>query len=304
MSTASTLFIYTESATHAGTGSGLGAVDLPIQREKTTGYPIIQGSGVKGALRSAYRPLVSEKDWNIVFGPEDRPEYAGAAAFGDAKLLAFPVRSAQGVMAWATSVDLLARFLRDTSIDGAHAIERGPQSGIPHSEALVTSDSLQAGERVLLEEYLYTAVKSAEAQNWADWLARNALPDTKSYREYYQRAFFERFLVLPVEDLRDFALYATEVVTRVKIDGATKTVVGRALFTQELLPADALLYVPVQAYQTHAKDYAGSSFEPEQERGPDAVFTWLRQHLPARIQIGGDETVGRGFVALRWGGEA
>ena len=46
------LFIFAETPLHAGTGSGLGAVDLPIQRERSTGYPIVQASGLKGALRS------------------------------------------------------------------------------------------------------------------------------------------------------------------------------------------------------------------------------------------------------------
>ena len=46
------LFLYVETPLHAGTGRGLGAVDLPIQRDRTTGYPIIQASSVKGALRA------------------------------------------------------------------------------------------------------------------------------------------------------------------------------------------------------------------------------------------------------------
>jgi CRISPR-associated protein Cmr4 len=46
------LFIYVETPLHAGTGHGLGAVDLPIQRERTTGYPIVQASSLKGRLRA------------------------------------------------------------------------------------------------------------------------------------------------------------------------------------------------------------------------------------------------------------
>ncbi|NOG48211.1 MAG: hypothetical protein HND48_01265 [Chloroflexi bacterium] len=41
------LFMYTESALHAGTGASVSAVDLPIQRETNTQYPMVQGSGVK-----------------------------------------------------------------------------------------------------------------------------------------------------------------------------------------------------------------------------------------------------------------
>ena len=39
------------SPVHAGAGSATGAVDLPIQRERHTGWPHIQASGIKGAFR-------------------------------------------------------------------------------------------------------------------------------------------------------------------------------------------------------------------------------------------------------------
>jgi CRISPR-associated protein Cmr4 len=50
---AAMLFLYTETPLHAGSGTSLGIVDLPIQRERTTGYPMIQASGLKGCLRDA-----------------------------------------------------------------------------------------------------------------------------------------------------------------------------------------------------------------------------------------------------------
>lgn len=304
MSEAYPLFIYTETSTHAGTGAGLGAIDLPIQREKTTGYPIIQGSGVKGALRSQCNG--SKEDISIVFGPENLPEYAGAATFGDARLLAFPVRSAQGVTAWATSVDLLARFVRETVpiADQPPLHAQGPQSSPLNSQIFVSSSAVVADNRVLLEEYLYNAIQDETTTMWGEWLAYYALPNTKAYNEYYKRAFAERFMILPNEDLRDFALYATEVITRVKLDSSTKTVVDGALFTQELLPADTLLYVPVQAYQARAEDFAGTSFEDRHHRSAGSILQWLGANLPQRMQIGGDETIGKGFVALSWGGGA
>ncbi len=49
----SMLYLYVETPLHAGVGSGLSSIDLPIQRERTTQYPMIQGSGIKGKLRAA-----------------------------------------------------------------------------------------------------------------------------------------------------------------------------------------------------------------------------------------------------------
>ena len=53
MTTSNALFtLVAETSIHAGASESEGAVDLPIQREKHTGWPCIYGSGMKGALRA------------------------------------------------------------------------------------------------------------------------------------------------------------------------------------------------------------------------------------------------------------
>lgn len=111
-----TLYLYTETPLHAGVGSGLSSIDLPIQRERATQYPMIQGSGIKGKLRASleesHNSLV-----DIVFGPPSSngtgSDHAGALVTGDARILLFPVRSLNGVFAYTTSYDVLSRFRRD-----------------------------------------------------------------------------------------------------------------------------------------------------------------------------------------------
>src|SRR5581483_2232234 len=77
------LFIYVETPLHAGSGRGLGAVDLPIQRERTTNYPIVQASSLKGRMRGEARTKtkdnpseeesaqgwLSKKEFLAIFGP-------------------------------------------------------------------------------------------------------------------------------------------------------------------------------------------------------------------------------------------
>lgn len=46
------LYLYVETPLHAGSGTSLGIVDLPIQRERVTHYPIVQSSSIKGKLRA------------------------------------------------------------------------------------------------------------------------------------------------------------------------------------------------------------------------------------------------------------
>src|SRR4051794_18608918 len=109
----SMLYLYVETPLHAGVGSGLSSIDLPIQRERTTQYPTLQGSGIKGKLRATLegdRKQLSDQEKIIVdtlFGPpsdetkDSNNDHAGALIFGDARLLLFPIRSLNGVFAYA-----------------------------------------------------------------------------------------------------------------------------------------------------------------------------------------------------------
>src|SRR5216684_5087284 len=115
------LYLYVETPLHAGVGSGLSSIDLPIQRERTTQYPVIQGSGIKGKLRSVAEDMVERKVGTltdervtIMFGPKATgADHAGALIAGDARILLFPVRSLNGVFAYTTCYDVLNRFMRD-----------------------------------------------------------------------------------------------------------------------------------------------------------------------------------------------
>src|SRR6185503_12686922 len=59
--------IHAMSPLHPGTGQSVGAIDLPIARERPTGIPLIPGSSIKGALRARSRDTQWTRD---VFGPE------------------------------------------------------------------------------------------------------------------------------------------------------------------------------------------------------------------------------------------
>ena len=54
------LFFVCETPLHAGSGSDLGIVDLPIQRERHTSFPKIEGSSFKGAVREAVEKVDKE----------------------------------------------------------------------------------------------------------------------------------------------------------------------------------------------------------------------------------------------------
>ncbi len=287
------VFIYVDTPLHAGSGRGLGAVDLPIQRERTTDYPIVQASSLKGRLRAEARGKLPDNELEAIFGPEINraSDHAGALSVGDARILLFPVRSLVGVFAWTTSVDVLARFLREASMAGMRLGWSLPAEPAG-DKALVSGNALQAGDSVVLEEFSFVSDTSqAETvRNIGQWLARYALPQGPEY-EYWRTALPNKLCILPEDAFRDFVRYATEVHTHIRLDPETKTVQTGALWTAESLPTDTLLYAPLLATQSRAR---GADLKAQD------VLQKVRNLGLTRIQLGGDETTGQGIVALRF----
>jgi len=55
-------FIKVITPLHAGSGQDLGVVDLPIQRERHTGFPKIEASGLKGSIREVFGGYLIKKE--------------------------------------------------------------------------------------------------------------------------------------------------------------------------------------------------------------------------------------------------
>ncbi|MBZ0275577.1 MAG: type III-B CRISPR module RAMP protein Cmr4 [Anaerolineae bacterium] len=292
------LYVYTETPLHAGTGTGLGAVDLPIQREKHTAYPIIQASGMKGALRdtaelSLRGSAEGQSLIKSIFGSDsDNREIVHASAISpsDARILLFPVRALNGVFVWVTSPTVLERFKQESGFPGQ--LPEVP-SVEQNSPALVSSKNLLIQGQVMLEEFTYPAQENGLAQAWAEYLAVHALH--REGNRFWQDRLYTHFVILPDNEFRDFVRYSTDIVTRIHIDDVKKTVKDGQLFTQELLPADSLMYSIVHVTDTRDEDR-------RQAIPAEQVVVQLQQTIGNRLQIGADETVGRGRVRLAWQG--
>jgi CRISPR-associated protein Cmr4 len=293
-----TLYIYTETPLHAGAGSGLSSIDLPIQRERTTQYPMIQGSGIKGKLRASLEgdreslaPEIRER-MDIVFGPPTTngtgSDHAGALIAGDARILLFPVRSLNGVFAYTTSYDVLSRFKRDIERAQAESIDWDVPTPLTDQALVAEKNEVCTDNTVVLEEFSFEAQRNPQVSTIANWIATHALPDLGA--TYWPEKIRSSLIILPNDVFRDFALYATEVITRVRIDRTKKTVETGALWTEEHLPTDTLLYVPLYANKGRKKNV-----QVDEQQVLAEIATLNNKHL----QLGGDETVGRGIVRIR-----
>ncbi|MBO9346303.1 MAG: type III-B CRISPR module RAMP protein Cmr4 [Chloroflexi bacterium] len=293
------MFIYVETPLHAGSGRGLGAVDLPIQRERITGYPIIQASSVKGKLRAEVRAANGWKDdtpeIEALFGKagDAGDNFAGAIAPGDARILLFPVRSLAGVFAWTTCLHVLQRFARDCALAGMRPPVLDGLSSPSPSQALIGKSSvLKAGDVAVLEEFSYTLNEEQKVTELGKWLAEHALP---SEYTYWRSELPKKLIILPDDDFRDFALYATEVQTHVRLNPDTKTVQTGALWTTESLPTDTLLYAPLMLMKPRQQR------DDQQAKDVNDVLTTVKNALDGKhIQFGGDETTGQGWVVVKF----
>lgn len=313
------LGLHAQTSLHPGSGTALGTVDLPVQRERHTHWPTIPGSALKGILRDACRerrkdlyqddgPEVDQPDRRTrrdkaneidpdlvaTFGPatRDADKHAGALSLTDARLLAFPVRSLKGVFAWVSCRAVLERLHRDAALAGASDLWGIPDP-VPANEAVVAQECpcLVEGNHVVLEEFDHTVIPPAErtSDKVAQWIADHLLPDRPEYRATGQR-FQRQFVLLADDDFTHFARHATEVAARVGLDYETKTVKSGALFYQEFLPPETLFYSVVLANAARVR--AGG-------KDAGAVLKVLAENLPAVLQIGGDETTGKGFCGVR-----
>jgi len=294
---ASLMFLYAESSLHCGSGSSLGVVDLPIQREKYTDYPICQASGVKGVVREWFEMNEDYKNdidkvVKYAFGPEfsrgDSDAYAGAATFTDARLLLFPVRSLNGVFAYTTSRFALNRLKRDLQMAGFESNWIIPAETDDKIIGVSESKIKDGNNKVVLEEYTFDFRADDSVKAIAEWIAANAVPKGSEY-DFWRNKVKTDLLILPENAFRDFVKLSTEVQARIRINNETKTVDKHALFYEEALPCDTLLYSVVMAH-----DAANATFKAED------IMRFLNGIDGKRLQFGGDATIGKGIVNINF----
>ena len=342
------VFLMCETPLHAGSGSELGIVDLPIQRERHTDFPKIEGSSLKGGIREAFeepadlnkplqigtKPMASSSlkavtagtkpgspeyrnaihgDYyqdaiELTFGPENagNDAHAGALGFTDARLLLFPVKSMKGVFAWITCPKALQQFRNDLKLCQERQEKTLPLNWSVPGEKTAPKDCqlFVRGDKIVLEEYTFEITADQNATDMcselAKWLSEHLFPKTDGRNDPY--AFWREKLktdlvVLANDDFRDFVTLSTEVITRTKINNDTGTVQPGALFTEEYLPSESVLYAlalasPIFKEKTSEKGVFNQNGIPEEK----LVMDFFSHGLPNVLQLGGDATIGKGIV--------
>lgn len=281
------------SPTHVGTGRGVGYIDLPIHRDKVTNWPLIPASAFKGVWADHYGATEdkrrSDQKLRLAFGRASdqttNVSNAGALIPTDARLVCLPVRSFHGTFAWCTSPLALDMLRRDLSLAGMTDLPPEPPNVADGDVHRTTPTKLEDNGRIFLEDLDFAGSECTVTTIWAERLAGwvFAGDENKSWRD----RFVERFAVVP-DTISDFLTETgTEVSARVRIDDDRKTVVKRALWNEEALPAETILAGLVACDRV----YSGGS---NSITAGDLIRDFATD--PLLLQIGGKATVGRGRV--------
>jgi len=294
-------FYHCHTPLHIGSGTTLDIIDLPIQREAHTDFPVIPSTSIKGVVRGDYGinevkfPLDNfpEKPEDCPSGtPQDRcneffelfgyGDKEGDIIFTDGKILLFPVKSVKGVFAWITCPLVLERFERDTDckIDISTRVK-----DLKENEAVVGEDLLIGDKYLVLEELSFEDVSGElKSQNENDKIdilkeINSLLPEGLD-----KEIPASKIAILSNNKFRYFVKNHTEVNARIKINQETGTVDKEtgALWYEELVPAETVFY-----------DLILSRTDSENNLGK--IGSFIDKNI---FQFGGDETLGRGFTKV------
>ena len=318
-------FITCETPLHAGSGNDLGIIDLPIQRERHTDFPKIEGSSLKGSIREAFEERCPDSDVekkvkiHLAFGYDedeakkdekvknvfekdtDNKSFAGALGFTDARILLFPVKSMKGVFAWITCPKVLENLKKDLS-HGKDVDFKSNKDGKDIPTPFPSNDQLTEGhcavankghvaikENVVLEEYAFEMQEDIDISQ----IAKKLVELTGN------KVISDKLVVLSDDDFRDFVTLSTEVITRTKIDNETGTVKSGNLFTEEYLPSETIMYSLALATTIFNKDASLRNRFTDENKVMDFFKDGFADGKGV-MQIGGNATIGKGIVTIKF----
>jgi CRISPR-associated protein Cmr4 len=264
---------------HVGADNSVGAIDSPVMRERHTRIPIIPGSSIKGVISDLWNDQLEGKDrpkntdLRTLFGSNsDSEASAGQLMFGEAKVLAFPVRSAKGSFAWVTCPLALQRFERDAGV------ELDIPEVFENEKCYGSEDVLLGNGKIILEEYCFESENLCE--DIADKLS--GLSNEKIWNTVKSR-----LVIVSDEMFSYFVEQACQVVTRTRIDDEKGVVDNGALFNHEQVPSETMFYAVIGALDKTGHP-AGDAFSKLAGKVDKQI-----------LQFGGNETIGLGFCSVQ-----
>jgi CRISPR-associated protein Cmr4 len=289
------VLIKTVSNLHPGIGKTGGIVDMPVQKDNL-GFPIIYSSSIKGALKSILWDLqgVSKNIIKALFGPEleEGEKFTSAIAILDAFTLVFPVRSLEGVYAFATSPVLLKRFNRLLEMT---------KKDLPYIKDL-SNLSINKGECQTSQNAV--GLLNVEGMNKLvineEIIVDYKLDYSDKIKELEKLCDIELGRLIILNDAEAISALERSLVriTRIALEREKKVIKEGGLWTEEYVPLDTI-FATVFLYSKAS--YKAEEFQNSLQAGEVRnEFQNLIGKTNNYLIIGGNETIGKGIVKLRF----
>ncbi|MBQ7176836.1 MAG: type III-B CRISPR module RAMP protein Cmr4 [Victivallales bacterium] len=285
--------LFARTPLHVGAGNSVGAIDAPIIRERHTNVALIPGSSLKGVLADLWPnektgvKMVDGKEVDVlgrgkeareIFGDDSQDtSCSGELLVGEARVVAFPVRSAKNSFAWIVSPMILQRFYRDFRQEMPNLPKLDEKTCLAPDEVCLDND------KVVLEEYLFTKTGTVNQEIVNTF---KALSDEPLWKD----TIANRLVIVSDEILSYFIKNACEVTARIRIDDTIGSVAKGALFYQEQLPSEVMLYAILGELGIHTTPPVNAVEKVEAKVRNNGSI----------LQIGGDATIGLGFCSVNF----
>lgn len=275
---------------HAGAGQGLDTVDMPIQRERHSNIPKIEASTLKGSIKSwIYRKIDSQEKIQReeekaklfkVFGAIDGNDSASRIGITDAKLLFFSIKSSESIFKLITCPYILKRWYEDITFigDTASSKQENNFEKLEIQDGQCICYDKKKSNKIFLEEYIFEKITDKN----------NIFKDIEKLTSNIE-VDLSKIVIINDSEFIDLVSMYTEIITRNKISVETGTAEEGGLFTEEYLPTESILYFVA---------LSTPPFNVNDKMTSEEVMKYFEQNLDVNFQVGGNSTIGKGFVKL------
>lgn len=255
-----TVYLYLFSPLHTGGTTQEGNL-LGIARESHTNLPYIPSSTIRGKLRATIDETKRFKLFGTELGDNNAQLEQGDIWIGDGSILWLPVPSLSHGVIWVTSPLLLKRWAKYQ----ANSLNIPPE---------YSCNLKQGNNNVYLKDAIFNNNDLQDWQNWKDFVPNHGSTS------------IDKVMVIPDQHCATLISMSLWRQVKIKLDN-TKSVDGGFRY-EEAIPPDTLMYFTWGI--TSCANGSASQSETD--------FKELLTNNQSIIQIGGQESLGRGFCQV------
>lgn len=307
-------YLYLLTPLHTGGSANEGNL-MGIAREVHTEFPYMPASSVRGRIRAEIEKTFSlespalKSEAGLFFGQkikDGQQPTEGEVWFADATLLFFPVASLSHHLTWITCPLWLERWSR-------WLLETSTASQI-RTFAQQCRDYFNNGESSKIavssfpptEVYLQTALLSSAEIVMLDFSPIKTQLVELTQNSGMMAQLLRKSLVLTDEDCLALVETGLQREVRVMLEETSKTVKGGSFRSEEAIPPESVLFLPWGVKPFKKANPIAQTPPTEQAANPvhrtlednEKVRSQLLNCLQGRLQFGGLESLGRGWVQL------